>query len=363
MVASIRPLTRVALVAGVLVGESLTASPAGAAAPQADPEVPTAESWRLTSSPFADLWYHGLALVGFHGFGPNPLYDVRYGRQAARNRADGPLAGAAPELLRELERDPAFELLHFVPVYLAGAGPREALAGLRTVSRSSEFSPAAFDPAMRPGLEVVAALLPEEAQRRTLGRFVDLLEREWTAGLERETAARQAAREPRLRALESRWTAVFVPALYGDLEAHGLTGGWIVPTPALGLEGRFFQGDPRSAGDNVVIVGLPSDVEALDVALAPVVRELCFPAVRAAFQEVQSRYTDRVAASRASDAAATRCGELLLERKLPGALPAYRTRFRLQGSPDAAWSSLPDQDERRAWDKALMRTLNLHGGS
>lgn len=363
MATPIRLLAAITLVAGLLAGESLTASPAGAAAPESRPAVASAENWQVTNSAFADLWYHGLAVVGFHGFGPNPLYDVRYGRQAARSRPDGPLAGAAPELLRELERDPAFELLHFIPVYLAGAGPREALAGLRSVSRSSELSSSASDPAMRSGLEVVGALLPEEAQRRTLGRFVDLLEREWAEGLEEEMARRQAADEPKLRALESRWTEVFVPALNGYLGAYGLTGGWIVPTPALGLEGRFFQGDPRSAGDNVVIIGLPSDDEGLDVALAPVVRELCFPAVRAAFQEVQSRYSDRVAASRASDAAATRCGELLLERELPEALPAYRTRFRLQGAPDAAWSSLPDPDERRAWDQALMRTLSLHGGS
>lgn len=351
------------LAVGLLPGEGFAAPPAGTAAYGHPGQSAEARTWQVVSSPFADLWYHGLAVVGFHGFGPNPLYDVAYGRRASRDRADGPLALEAPALLRAFEGDPAFELLHFVPVYFAGAGPGAALSGLRAVAESVGRPVAPSDATVRAGAELVAALLPEASQRRILGRFVDVLEREWQAGLDVDMTRRTEALEPRLRTLADRWTKVFVPALEPYLEAHGLTGGWIVPTPALGLEGRFFQGDPRDSEDNVVIIGLGPEDEDLDTALAPAVRELCFPAVRAAFQEMQSRYDDRVAASRASDAAATRCGDLLLEARLPEALPAYRIRFGLQGSPDAAWSSLPDPDERRAWDQALMRALNLRGGS
>jgi hypothetical protein len=346
----------------VLAGAVLTASPARAAITSGPPEPGAATAWRVVVSPFADLWYHGLAVVGFHGFGPHPLYDVAYGRTAAKARPQGALTMEAEALRAEFEGDPAFELLHFIPVYLADLSPEQALAGLRRMSDSRAGGGLEALTGAQ-GLAVVASLLPEPKQRSTLLRFVTALEREWARGLESELRASREARSARLGALEARWTSRFVPALAPYLEAFGLQGGWIMPSPPLGLEGRFFQGDPRQVQDNVVIVGLPPTVEGHDGTLAPVVRELCYPAVRKAFEAVQQRYQDRIAASRASDAAATRCGELLLEKLLPEALSAYRIRFGLQGPHSSAWSPLPDPDEGTAWDAALVRVLNLSGGS
>jgi hypothetical protein len=338
-----------------VAGAILTAAPA-TAQPSSEP----GDTWRVTVSPFADLWYHGLAVVGFNGFGAHPLYDVAYGRQAARARPDGPLAREAPGLLEVLESDPAFEVLHFVPVYLAELPPDGALAGLRRIADGRET---ARGVASDGGLAVIAALLPTPAQRRVLGRFLRALEQERSRGLATALAANRTGRMEQLAAMQARWVDTFAPALDPYLTGRGLGGGRILATPALGLEGRFFQGDPGLVRDNVVIVGLGPVDEGPDATLAPVVRELCYPAVRAAFEDVQFRYADRVAASRASDAAATRCGELLLQRALPEALPAYRTRFGLQGPRASAWSSLPDPAEGVAWDAALVRVLNLDGGS
>ncbi|HSG46807.1 MAG TPA: hypothetical protein VLA43_03215 [Longimicrobiales bacterium] len=353
----------IAPVAVALAGVAVTAPPARGAGPWQPLAADSAVAWRVVSSPFADLWYHGLAVVGLNGFGVNPLHDVAYGRRAARDRPAGPLVTEAPRLRALLEADPAFEILHFLPVYLADAVPGQALDGLRAVAEAR--GPVSRHPAasVYPGLELVAGALASTSQREILGRLVEILDAEWQSGLAQDLQAAEMAREDDLRAMESRWSRRYAPALADYLSAQGLQGGWIIPTPALGMEGRFFQGDPGKAADNVVIVGWPSGEKDLDGALSSVVREFCFPAVRAAFQELQSRYADRVAASRASDAAATRCGELLLEHRLPGALPAYRARFGLQGSPASAWSSLPDPAEGRAWDHALMRALNLRGGS
>lgn len=342
----------------------LAAEAASAPAPapvQADAMEPS--GWRVVSSPFADLWYHGLAVVGYHGFGPHPLYDVAYGRRAVRERPQSPLAVEGPGILSALEQDSAFELLHFIPVYLVDAGPREALDGLRRVAGARPGSAVELTGPLGSRLQLVARALPQASQRRVLGRLVDALEREWSQGMAGAVAAGADARTGELARLEERWRGTFEPALGGYLGSHGLGGGRIVATPALGLEGRFFQGDLRDPKDNVVVLGFSPDDSNPDAALAPVVRELCFPAVRAAFEFVKDRYVDRVAASRASDAAATRCGELLLEALLPGSLAAYRNRFGLQGPAASAWSSLPDPAEGRAWDEALMRTLNLRGGS
>jgi len=349
-------------------GGGLTAPPAAEAAPTRAPtlvqaDVAEAGGWRVVSSPFADLWYHGLAVVGFHGFGPHPLYDVAYGRRAVRERPESPLAVEGPGILSALEQDPAFELLHFIPVYLVDAGPREALDGLRRVAGTRPGSDVEVTGPLGSRLQLVARALPQASQRAVLGRLVDALAQEWSQGMAGAVSAGADARAEQLTRLEERWRDTFEPALGEYLGSHGLKGGRIVATPALGLEGRFFQGDLRDPEDNVVVLGFSRDDANADAVLAPVVRELCFPAVRAAFEFVKDRYLDRVAASRASDAAATRCGELLLEALLPGSLPAYRNRFGLQGPTASAWSSLPDPAEGRAWDEALMRALNLHGGS
>ncbi|UCC24309.1 MAG: hypothetical protein JSU98_11300 [Gemmatimonadales bacterium] len=318
--------------------------------------------WEVISSPFADLWYHGLAVVGFHGLGLHPLYDVAYGRRIVRGNPDAPLSQVAPRVLERLQADPAFEVLHFLPVYLAEASPEQALAGLRRIATSPGGEvPRLAGPGAR-GTEALAALLPDPRQRQTLGELVDALQSEWESGLKETLSEARASRADQLGRIRAHWQGYFAPALAPYLEAYGLASGWIVATPALGLEGRFLHGDD-SGGQTVVVIGLGPSNDDPDAILAPVVRELCYPAVRRAFEQLQSRYDDRMVASRASDAAATRCGELLLERYRPEALPSYRSRFGLQGPHDSAFSSLPDPAEALVWNEALGRVLNLLGGS
>ena len=54
-----------------------------------------ATGWSFGTDPFAELWYHGLAMVGFEGFGRVPLYDAEYAwavrsaRRAGRGIASG----------------------------------------------------------------------------------------------------------------------------------------------------------------------------------------------------------------------------------------------------------------------------------
>ena len=52
---------------------TITATPANAQESAAEPG-----SWRVLPLPHVDLWYHGLAVTGFDGSGPDPLYDPSY---------------------------------------------------------------------------------------------------------------------------------------------------------------------------------------------------------------------------------------------------------------------------------------------
>ena len=133
--------------------------------------------------------------------------------------------------------------------------------------------------------------------------------------------------------------------------------------PALGTEGRFLERGPSSA-QPLVAVGIPHQ-GGTSAALSSLLRELCYPAVRRAFAPFEGRFADRRDAARASDLAATRCGELLLERRAPEQVAAYRARFGISASgmgPGflSASGTLPGV---AAWEgqlqTALLRELNL----
>jgi hypothetical protein len=79
-------------------------------------------AWPLVEVPYVDLWFHGLALVGFRGFGPPPLYDPGCATRIRRAKDSLGISLTAldhrPEWLRTaFEEDSCFDVLHFVPMY------------------------------------------------------------------------------------------------------------------------------------------------------------------------------------------------------------------------------------------------------
>jgi hypothetical protein len=325
--------------------------------------------WGFEDDDFADLWFHGLDVVGFHGFGPLPLYDPGYAHEARRagdsaRPGDSRLLDSRAELIAAFEADGAFEILHFVPLYFRGATRFAALDALLAVASHPTGMPKA-GAETRFGVSVVAAALPEAAQRRVLGAFVAALEGEWTRVVAPRRTREAAARERLLRELDARWRETWVEPLSGFLARTGFTTGSVVVLPALGAEGRFLERDP--SGSPGPLVALGSAVAAADPspALGSLVRELCFPSVRRAFTAFEGRIRDRVDASRASDLAATRCGELVLESRLPLQVAAYRARFGLPagGMGRAFLSAFGGIPGAAAWEgaleDALRRDLNL----
>ncbi|KPJ79601.1 MAG: hypothetical protein AMS19_10840 [Gemmatimonas sp. SG8_23] len=323
-------------------------------------EAQPASEWRFRTDPFAELWYHGLAMIGFHGFGRVPLYDAAYAWSIVSERRS---AGQEPTTLERdrgafqaaFTRDPAFEVLHFVPLYLADAPVDVALDALDPLSVNSGGR---ADARIAREITALAGVISQPAQREMLARFVRALREE------RPLLADASRPELDVRAsgLEELWSETASGPLADFLGREGLERGWIVVTPALGPEGRFLE---RPDG-SVVAVGVSAESDRRAV-VGAVVRELCYPAVRRALTPYESWFDDRATVSDVSDQAATRCGALLLEAHAPDLLPAYRSRFG-DTTSDAAFLSAAGFPPGAAalesqLDEALRRELELNSGS
>jgi len=350
------------MVAALLLAAWVAWAPASAAAQEST-------GWRFDDDAFADLWFHGLAVAGFYGFGPFPLYSPAYVSWARRDLGPStpsptPLERDRRELLTRFQGNDLFEVLHFVPMYFHGASREESMAALRAIAATSGSAPETT-PATRFGVAVVVQLIPEDRERQVLGKFVEDLDREWGGVVAPRRAAHRDVWARRLRELQDAWDSQWAPPLAGFLEAEGFVSGTALIVPALGAEGRFLEQDPGGASGPLIALGMPQEGDGVAAVLSSLVRELCYPVVRRAFAPFEARLTDRVEASRASDLTATRCGELLLERRAPAQVPAYRARFDLPpgGSGRAFLSASGHVPGAEAWEgdleDALLRELNL----
>ncbi|MEQ9398107.1 MAG: hypothetical protein RJQ04_02975, partial [Longimicrobiales bacterium] len=305
----------------------------------------------VASDALAEAWFHGLAAVGLTGFGAWPLVAPPEPPNGARAAAVG--------LRDALEADPAFEVLHFLPLYMRGADAGAALGALQRVLDGADPSETA--PETRRGAEVVAAFFSTTHQRAVLAAFLEQVEAFPPAPPSEGTRRAVDA------ALRTRWTRVVAPALAGFLVREGMESGTIVPVGALGPEGRFLARDPTAPDRVVVAVARPADTSdaAIDAALGAVVREICHPAVRRAFGPLEARTRDRRQAARVSDHTATRCGLLLLQARVPDLVPAYRARFGLDQGSDRAFLTAAGLPAGVAalegpLEEALRRQLHLH---
>ncbi|SRR6266508_3592695 len=290
-----------------LVGRDLHLALLGLALATSPTPLRAQHAWTLVAAPHVDLWFHGLAVVGFGGFGPLPLYDPGY---AARTRhvkdslglGQTALDRQAQRLHDAFEADSGFEALHFLPLYFVAADRQAMLEGLR----------AAPPPVLR---------APE--QHRVFREFVDALDSEWREFYGAYWTRQSAERAARVGALQTMWDARFAPALTDFLTSARLEGGVILLSPALGADGRILE------ANNVVAVRFPTS-SAGDDPLTPLyaaVRELCYPAARRLVATTMGEPADRVTAERSSGIAAVRCGALLLARRSTELARGYETAF------------------------------------
>jgi hypothetical protein len=311
-----------------------------------------ASRWAMRSSASADLWFHGLALARFTGFGAQPLYDPAYPSSTRRLRER---AGTAPTALERqaddfreaFVADSSFEVLHFLPLYLLAVEPDEMLAALDRVARDGAQGVSALSPRARFGGATAAQVLATPAARAVLGRFVLALKEEWPV-YRTERSATAEARAAQLAAATRTWEQQVAPAAQSFLRAERLDAGVVLAVPALGAEGRLFAGDPGDRRDNVVAVALDPAVDGEAVAWLAL-KELAFPAARRALEAAGQLPADRVAAEQLTGRAAVHLGAMIVERTAPPAAGRYRSALaRSAGCATSLDSCLPISPSARA---------------
>lgn len=338
----------VAMCATAILGSGLAAQPAARG---------SAGDWQLRRNSGAELWFHGLAVIGYDAPGALPYYDPAYAARVRRDKrwrglAPTTLDRTAPRLLAALRRDSAFEVLHFVPLYFPAAPAPALLTALHAVARG-DLAAARGDPRVAFGAAAVASVLTTPAQRAVLDSLVTALDDEWQRFLDAEQTRRAAEEGRRISALQAAWDERFAPGLAPYLHALALDQGVILVAPALGGEGRLFRGDPRNPADNVVAVQLTPATPGGNVApLFHAVRELCFPIVERVLA------SGSAAGEVTSGRAAVQCGGWLLDAAAPALAADYRRTFL-----GAAAGTLADAELERALaavypiDAALTRAL------
>jgi len=316
----------------------LLAGSAALAAPAAAQVASELEGWTVRASPAADLWFHGLAVVGFGMDDLFQPYHPEYVERVRRAKEElgvypTPLDSLAAELLAEFGKKPEFGALHFAPLQFANATRDEMLSALMAVARRELRQEEVYGPSTRAGIRWAAGAFRDGDLRDGLKRFVELLEQEWDIFFEEYWERVIAADSARYQEIQAAWSETLEPALAPWLEPPRLDGGTILLSPALGPEGRLETGSAFRRLDNVVAVWAPPGAGP-DPSVFAIVRELCYAVVPRAVRASGAQEMPAELGSRA----AVRCGALVLDVYDPTLLAAYQetqvaAAVALQGLP------------------------------
>jgi hypothetical protein len=309
------------LIGLLLAGSAVLALPAAA---QVTPDQRAAEQgWAVRASPAVDLWFHGLAVVGFGLDELFQLYHPEYVEQVRRAKEEAglyptPLDSLAAELLEEMEKEPEFGALHFAPLHFPDASRDEMFRALMAVAQRELRQEDVYAASTRTGIRWASGVFRDGGHRDVLEQFLELLEQEWEIFFEDYWERVIAADSARYREIQAAWSATVEPALAPLLEPRRLDAGTILVSPALGPEGRLETGSAFRRLDNVVAVWAPPG-GGPDATVFGIVRELCFAVVPRAVRASGAEEMPPELASRA----AVRCGALVLDAHEPGLVAGY----------------------------------------
>lgn len=298
-------------VRGLRVGLAVFGAPILAAGPvsaqQVEPQPPSA-GWDVVSGPQVDLWYHGLAMVGFDQIEGLPLYNVLYVQrtQEARDSAgvSTQLDQLGPTLLDEFQDDPVLQSLHFLPLYFPLASPERMLDALAAVADRDVSDRDVVGPDTRSGIRWATGTFRSGDQREVLGQFVAALKEEWDAFFRDYWPAHVAPDSLLLAAMQDRWREVIGPAADGLLSKQRMFTGRIFVSAPLGPEGRLVRGNAFQGIENAVGVWFPQRADT-STSLYSAVREMCFETVN-------------------GSEAAVRCGSTVLGQTSPTLAAGYQ---------------------------------------
>lgn len=324
-------------------------------AAQPSPAGPNDTHWIVGSDAATDLWFHSMAVLGVSGPGTLPFYDAGYARDVAEERARG---GGDPSLLvrdalrlkHEIMADSAFELLHFLPLYLDRTRPEDLPRLLRQVAASDATTLAPND-----GLNAIRAALASKAQRAVVAELASAIEDEWRTFYGAHAAARANADAARRRALQARWDEIFAPRLTDVFRAIGLRRGVLLISPSLGLEGRLVN---LGAAGVIIAVSDPSTAETLDAPLLASIRELCFPLLQRVWETDARARAHAARGAEESSGAAVQCGAQLVDALIPASGNEYRALYLRARPGESAAAYRRRFDQRFQADATTLRAMS-----
>jgi hypothetical protein len=304
------------------------------------PPAEASRGWRVRASAQTDLWFHTLAVIAADQPGPLGLYSADYARHirdVKQQKGVYPTAldSVAPDLRAEIGQDRKLEVLHFVPLYFPNAGPLEMLEAIRSATRGSR-SMGSGGGSVGYGMFVVMQASQDGKTRRLLEKLADVAEKEWNAFYRDYWDTIKAQQDSLASAMELMWDTQLEPGLQSFLEQRRLTGGLIMPSQALGPEGRIVElQQEMNAGDQVVAVQEPIVARGPEATVFAFLKELCFLLI-----DDQKLSDSTLAAGPLEDlrrTAAVRCGATILDFYAPQQAARYRRTFLdAVGAEDAA---------------------------
>ena len=318
--------------------------------------------WVIFADPRVDLWYHGLAMVGLNADEEFPLYNTEYidrvrAAKAEMGIAPTPLDAGAERLREELEKDPAFQLFHFIPLYFPNTSIDRMFQALRAVADRNTRDSTVAGRDTRAGMRLLEGTFRDGNHRRWLREFVTVLEQEWNLFYRDYRASTTAGDATYLAVLQRRWQNSVAPAISDFLASERLDSGRIYIVPSLGVDGRSFEGNDLRRTVNAMAVWAPAwgDPRA---SLYSVVRELCYSTGGRAVQSA-GRPANSVALGRA----AVQCGARLLGHVDSSLAAEYREIYVRAMAPDTAQGELSEVfGETYSIDQAVLDSLDVRLG-
>jgi hypothetical protein len=295
----------------------------------------TADRWDVASSEAADLWFHALAVAGVGDEGLLPLYSRDYAdlvraRKESLDVYPTMLDRAADRIQRTMHGDRGLAFLHVLPLYFPGASVEDMLAGLDAVASQPSGDRIFPAPGVRFGTSVVAEALPDVRGREFLRDLVRVMRNEHDAFFREFWARRIAPADAGLDTRRARWRDGLALDLAVFFDRVGMRTGTLVPSPAIGAEGRVVRLDPYGAEGWIVAAGTALRGQGIGTALYGALKELCHTVVD------RSRVLEQIAREPTLRArAAVRCGAIVLQFYAPARLVGYRRLFVAAADPDA----------------------------
>ena len=333
---------------------ALCVTTVGALHAQPDPARGRETRWIVVSDPATDLWFHTLAVLGVNGPGTLPFYNPDYAQAVGEEKSHRGIGATkldreAVQLRRSIMSDSAFEVLHFLPLYLDRTSPEALPRVVREIADGNR-------PTAVPE-EVAAALrssLSSRAQRAVLVDLADAIDDEWRA-FYAGSALRATVVAERRRGLQTRWDEFFSPRLVPVFRAIGVERGVLLISPPLGAEGRVVN---LGAAGVIVAVSDRRDDAAPDAPLLAAIRELCFPLLQ------HIRDVDPIARAHGargadeSSRAAVQCGAQLVDSLMPSSASEYRALFLRARAGESAAGYRRRFDQRFQTDAVTLRAVS-----